>query len=118
MALHGVDPRKIVGVVENHEPDDVSPFDPPDAVANRIAERVVKFLLDERAAGRIPEEFLPLQAGVGNVANAVMGCLGQNEDVPPFTMYTEVFQDSLVDLMLNGKLKAASSTSLTITARS
>jgi len=112
----GVDPRKIAGVVENHEPDDVSPFDPPDAVANKIAERVVEFLLDERRAGRIPEQFLPLQAGVGNVANAVMACLGQNQDVPAFTMYTEVFQDSLVDLMMNGKLKAASSTSLTITA--
>jgi propionyl-CoA:succinyl-CoA transferase len=109
-----IDPRKILGVVENNEPDDVSPFDPPDNVSQRIAERVVRFLLDERRAGRIPPEFLPLQAGVGNVANAVMASLGENPDVPPFTMYTEVFQDSLVDLMEEGKLREASATSLTI----
>ena len=30
-------------------------------------------------------------------------------------MYTEVFQDSLVDLMERGKLTAASTTSLTLT---
>jgi len=110
-----VDPKKIVAVVENNDADDVAPFDPPDLVANRIAERVVQFLLDERRAGRLPQEFLPLQAGVGNVANAVMACLGQNPDVPNFMMYTEVFQDSLVDLMESGKLLAASATSLTVT---
>jgi len=110
-----VDPKKIVGVVENEEPDDVAPFDPPDTVSGKIAERVVRFLLQERRAGRIPQEFLPLQAGVGNVANAVMANLGENPEVPNFTMYTEVFQDSLVDLMENGKLVAASATSLTVT---
>jgi propionyl-CoA:succinyl-CoA transferase len=109
-----VDPRKIVAVVENDEPDDVAPFDPPDEASRRIAERVVRFLLDERKAGRIPPEFLPLQAGVGNVANAVMGGLGAHEDVPSFTMYTEVFQDTLIDLMEQGKLVAASATSLTV----
>jgi succinate CoA transferase len=110
-----VDPKKIVGIVENNEPDDVAAFDPPDDCSKRIAERVVRFLLDERKAGRIPKEFLPLQAGVGNVANAVMACLGANADVPNFMMYTEVFQDSLVDLTLEGKILAASATSLTVT---
>jgi acyl-CoA hydrolase len=75
----------------------------------------VRFLLNELRAGRIPEERLPLQAGVGNVANAVMAALGENPDVPTFTMYTEVFQNALVDLMIQGKLLAASATSLTVT---
>ena len=56
-------------------------------------------------AKRIPKEFLPLQAGVGNVANAVMGVLGDSPDIPPFMMYTEVFQDSLVDIMERGKIE-------------
>ena len=62
-------------------------------------EYVVEFLLNEMRAGRIPQEFLPLQSGVGNVANAVLAGLGENPDIPPFTMYTEVFQDSCVELM-------------------
>ncbi len=109
-----VDPRKVVAVVEHHRPDDVAEFDPPDEVSNRIARNVVNFLLNEKKSGRIPREFLPLQSGVGNVANAVMAGLGENPDIPPFMMYSEVFQDSLVALMEKGKLVGASTTSLTL----
>jgi acyl-CoA hydrolase len=110
-----VDPSKIVAVVETNEPDGTSPFVPPDAVSERIAEHVVEFLFSEKRAGRIPPEFLPLQAGVGNVANAVIGRLGADPTVPPFYMYTEVFQDSLVELMAKERLLGASSCSLTLT---
>lgn len=110
-----VDPRRIIGVVYNHEPDRVAKFSPPDARSRKIAEHVVQFLLAELRANRIPKEFLPLQAGVGNIANSVMGALGENPEIPSFKMYTEVFQDSLVDLMERGKLTAASTTSLTLT---
>ena len=109
-----VDPSKIVAVVEHEAADGVNPFAEPDAVSNKIAEHVVDFLVAELKAGRIPPEFLPLQSGVGNVANAVMAGLGTAEDVPPFYMYSEVFQDALVDLMESGKLLGASTTSLTL----
>ncbi|MEM9789318.1 MAG: succinate CoA transferase [Planctomycetota bacterium] len=109
-----VDPRKIVAVVETDESDGVAPFRAPDAASNTIAEHIVQFLVDEMRAGRIPPEFLPIQSGVGNVANAVMTGLGASPDIPPFTMYSEVFQDALVDLMLNGTLTGASTTALTL----
>lgn len=108
------DPSKIIGVVHTDEPDGVAPFSPPDEASERIAGHVVRFLLDELHAGRIPADFLPLQAGVGNVANAVMAGLGVHDEIPPFVMYTEVFQDALVALMQQGKLLGASSTSLTL----
>lgn len=110
-----VDPKKVIGIVENDEPDHVVPFSPPDVPSHKIAEHVVRFLLDEIRKGRIPAEFLPLQAGVGNVANGVMAALGESSDIPPFQMYSEVFQDSLVDLMEQGKLLGASATALTLT---
>lgn len=109
-----VDPKKVVGIVETDEPDHVPPFSPPDEVSRRIADHVVRFLLDEMAAGRIPKEFLPLQSGVGNVANAVMAGLGEHGDIPAFYMYSEVFQDSLVDLMKLGRLLGASAASLNL----
>ncbi|HMP05851.1 MAG TPA: acetyl-CoA hydrolase/transferase C-terminal domain-containing protein, partial [Lacipirellulaceae bacterium] len=109
-----VDPEKIVGVVETDEPDGVAPFHPPDDCSQQIADHVVHFLLDEMRSGRIPPEFLPLQSGVGNVANAVMAGLGRNDEIPPFWMYSEVFQDALVDLMQAGALRGASATSLTL----
>ena len=109
-----VDPRKVLGVVENEEADHVAPFSTPDERSQKIAEHVVRFLAGELHAGRLPKEFLPLQAGVGNVANSVMAGLGEDPDIPPFKMYTEVFQDSLVPLMEKGRLTAASTTSLTL----
>lgn len=110
-----VDPRRIIGIIENNEPDRIQPFTPGDWRSRKIADHVLNFLLGEMWAKRIPKEFLPLQSGVGNVGNAVMAVLGETPDIPPFTMYTEVFQDSLVDLMERGKLMAASTTSLTLT---
>lgn len=110
-----VDPRKVVGIVENDEFDDVENFVSSDGIGRDIADHVTAFFTGEIQAGRIPKELLPLQAGVGNVSNAVMAALGDCPDIPAFSMYTEVFQDALVDLMLQGKLKGASATALTIT---
>lgn len=110
----GVDPQKIVGVVEHSMPDGVKPFADSDQVSCRIADHVVDFLLAEKAGGRIPPGFLPVQSGVGNIANAVMGRLGEHEDVPPFYMYTEVLQDAVIDLMRQGKVLGASTSGLTL----
>ncbi len=110
-----VDPSKVIAIIENDEPDHIPEFSPADERADKIAEHVVRFLLDEMLAGRIPPDFLPLQSGVGNVGNGVMAALARNPYVPPFKMFTEVFQDSLVELMESGRLTAASTTSLTVT---
>ena len=76
---------------------------------------MVEFLINEMRCGRIPADFLPLQAGVGNVANGVLAALGNHPQIPPFKMYSEVYQDAMIDLMLEGKLLGASATALTIT---
>ncbi|MEM1331578.1 MAG: succinate CoA transferase [Planctomycetota bacterium] len=109
-----VDPDRIVGVVETDEADGLAPAAPMNEVSERIAGHIVEFLLAELRAGRIPPQFLPLQAGVGNVANAVLSGLGSHPDVPPFSMYTEVFQDSQVELMRSGKLLGASTSALAL----
>ena len=109
-----VDPKRVVGIVENEESDGIPSFSAPDECSEKIAAHVVRFLLEEKSAGRIPPDFLPLQSGVGNVANAVMAGLGNNPDIPPFYMYSEVFQDALVDLMRRERVLGASATSLTL----
>ena len=111
-----VDPKKVIGIVENNEPDQTTEFSSPGGIGNQIAAHVVRFLLDEKQAGRIPDSFLPLQAGVGNVANSVLAELGVHPDIPPFWMYSEVCQDSMIDLMADEKLLGASATSLTLSS--
>ncbi len=109
-----VEANRIAGVVETDVPDGVAAFDEPDHVSNRIAEHVVRFLVEEMHAGRIPGEFLPLQSGVGNIANAVLHAIGHSPEIPPFAMYTEVFQDAAAELMTKGRLIGASACSLTL----
>lgn len=109
-----VDPKKIAGIVHTNLPDEVGAFKAPDETTLKIGENVANFLAKEITAGRIPESFLPIQSGVGNIANAVLGALGKNKDIPSFEMFSEVIQDSVIDLMKSGDIKFASATSLTV----
>lgn len=109
-----VDPKKVLGVVKTNMKDGIAPFTPVDAVTEKIGENVANFLLSELHRGIIPQEFLPLQSGVGNIANAVLGSLGKCDDIPAFSMFTEVIQNSVIDLMKNGRITFASGSSLTL----
>jgi succinate CoA transferase len=110
-----VDPSKILCVVKTDRNDEVGGFSPTDEVTDNIGKNVADFLANEIKSGRIPKEFLPIQSGVGNIANAVMASLGANPDIPPFEMFTEVIQDSVIELMKEGNIKFASGCSLTVT---
>lgn len=110
-----VDPEKIVGVVETNRPDDEIKFTPPNYFSNTIARHVVHFLLEEMAKKRLPEEMLPLQVGVGNIANSVLAGLGEHPDIPKFVMFTEVFQSSGFELMKRELILGASTCALTLT---
>ncbi len=105
-----VDPAKVVAVVETDAGDRNSAFSAPDETSRAIAEHLVDFLRHEVAAGRMPEDLLPIQSGVGNVANAVLEGLGSSE-FTGLTAFTEVIQDGMIDLIDNGTLKFASATS-------
>lgn len=109
-----VDPTKIVGVVKTDEPNEGGKFSPLDDVTMAIGQNVANFLVGEIKAGRLPKEFVPLQSGVGNVANAVLGCMGENKDIPAFNVYTEVIQDAVIALMKEGRVKFASGCSLSV----
>ena len=109
-----VDPAKIVGVVEVNLPDEARPFTDPDPITLQIGHNVAQFLISDLKRGIIPSSFLPLQSGVGNVANAVLGALGADPTVPAFEMYTEVIQDSVIDLIRSGRCKFGSTCSLSV----
>ncbi|MHB9055416.1 MAG: acetyl-CoA hydrolase/transferase C-terminal domain-containing protein, partial [Paludibacteraceae bacterium] len=111
-----IDPKKIIAVVETNQPDEVGEFTPVDEVTAKIGENVANFLASELRLGKIPKTFLPLQSGVGNIANAVLASLGENPEIPAFEMYTEVIQDAVIGLMKQGRVKFASGCSLTVSA--
>jgi succinyl-CoA:acetate CoA-transferase len=61
----------------------------------------------------MPPGLLPLQSGVGNVANAVMPGL-EHAPYENLTAYTEVLQDGMMQLIKQGKMTFASATALSL----
>ena len=110
-----VDPKKIAGIVEIDRKDEVRDFMPVTDVTTRIGLNVAEFLAAELKSGNIPKGFLPIQSGVGNVANAVLGAMGEHPDIPRFQMYSEVIQDSVIELIKNDRCSFVSGVSLTLT---
>ena len=109
-----VNPDKIVGIVETNLPTESGVFTPLDDVTLAIGRNVANFLVSEMKAGRIPSSFPALQSGVGNIANAVLGALGENRDIPAFSVYTEVIQNAVIQLMKKGRVNFVSGCSLSV----
>ncbi|MBJ7310959.1 acetyl-CoA hydrolase/transferase family protein [Rugamonas sp. CCM 8940] len=111
-----VDPARIAAIVITDSPDSPSNALPGDAETDAIAGHVIAFLAGEVDAGRMGPELLPLQAGIGTIANAVLHGLLDS----PFrnmTMYSEVLQDSAIELLDSGQLAMASASSITLSAK-
>lgn len=108
-----VDPSKIF-VVETNAPNDGGHFAPVDDITSKIGANTADFLVREMEKETIPQSFLPIQSGVGNIANAVLSAIGENKDIPNFEVYTEVIQDGIIDLLENGRIKYASGGTLTV----
>lgn len=105
---------KVTGVVRVNERDHIAAFTPLNDTTLQIGHNVADFLYREWKRGAIPSEFLPLQSGVGNIANAVLGALGENRQLPAFSMFTEVIQNSVIDLMLKDRIRFVTGSSLTL----
>jgi succinyl-CoA:acetate CoA-transferase len=108
-----IDPKKVVAVIETNDADRNTPFKPLDDESRMIAGHLLDFLTNEVKQGRLPKNLLPLQSGVGNIANAVLAGLleGPFENL---TSYTEVIQDGMVDLLDSGKMRVASATAFSL----
>ncbi|WP_348695906.1 acetyl-CoA hydrolase/transferase family protein [Duganella fentianensis] len=110
-----VHPDRIAAIIITDSPDSPSNALPPDDETDAIARHVIRFLEGEVKAGRMGPELRPLQAGIGTIANAVLHGLIDS----PFrnmTMYSEVLQDSAIELLDSGQLSMASASSITLSA--
>ena len=108
-----IDVDKVVAVVETDLPDRNAPFKPLDDQSRQIAGHFLDFLEGEVAAGRLTYDGYIMQSGVGNVPNAVMAGLLDSK-FENIRAYTEVIQDSMVDLIDAGKMTVASATSFSL----
>ncbi|MGZ7880535.1 acetyl-CoA hydrolase/transferase family protein [Acinetobacter soli] len=111
-----IDPAKIVGIVFNDTADSPSTVTLPDDETQGIANHLIAFFEKEVAEGRLPQNLGPLQAGIGSIANAVLTGL-KDSNFEDLVMYSEVLQDCTFELIDAGKMKFASGSSITLSAK-
>ncbi len=110
-----IPPEKIVAIVITEKLDSPSTILPADEDTAAIAAHLIKFFGQEIEKGRLTESLLPMQAGIGTIANAIMeGFI--DSPFKHLTMYSEVLQDSTFNLLDAGKLDFASGSSITLSA--
>jgi len=99
--------------VESDYADQTQPNAPADATSKAIAGNLIEFLEHEVSKGRLPQNLLPLQSGIGNIANAVIeGLATGGANFKNLKVWTEVLQDSFLDLFDSGNLDFATATSI------
>jgi acetyl-CoA hydrolase len=106
-----IDPEKVVGVIESDYADATAPNSDADETSFKIAGHLIEFFEHEVARGRLPPNLLPLQSGIGNVANAIIGGLVESK-FKNLKVWTEVIQDTFLDLFDSDKLDFATATSI------
>ncbi|MFD1852026.1 acetyl-CoA hydrolase/transferase family protein [Oceanobacillus bengalensis] len=104
---------KVKGIVFTHQEDSPSTIVPPDEETEMMANHLLDFLRFEVKAGRLTETLMPLQSGIGSVANAVLHGM-VNSEFKNLVVYSEVLQDAVFDLIDAGKVDFASACSLTL----
>lgn len=70
-----VDGEKVIAIVESNVAEHLSANKPLDDTSREIGNHILEFLRDEVKTGRLPPTLLPIQSGLGNIANAVVGGL-------------------------------------------
>ncbi|MEI6858136.1 acetyl-CoA hydrolase/transferase family protein [Psychrilyobacter sp.] len=105
------DKDKIAAIVFSDLEDHVRDLAPICDTDRAISKNIIGFLEKEVALGRLTNSLLPLQSGVGNVANAVLAGLCDS-NFENLVCYTEVLQDAMLELMLCGKIIKASACSI------
>lgn len=105
-------PERIKAIVVTDITDKVRPLAPIDVMSKDIAGNLIGFLQNEVKSGRLPVNLLPLQSGVGNLANAVLAGLLES-NFTDLVFYSEVIQDAALDMIDAGKFRVCSGTSLT-----
>ncbi|KIK49936.1 hypothetical protein GYMLUDRAFT_253420 [Collybiopsis luxurians FD-317 M1] len=106
-----VDPDRVVAIIETLRPDNTGSSVPKNDESRAIARHLINFLEKEGGEGRLPKSLLPLQPGIGNVANSIIGGLAEG----PFDnvqVWTEVLQDTFLRFFDSGKLDFATATSI------
>lgn len=103
-----LDLRKISFIIESNGIEVLKDVSPPlDRDSLEVGRQVVAFLKEEVRKGVLSPTLLPLELGLGSMAEAVMAELLRS-DLGPLEVYTAVIGDGILDLMDARKVQGMS----------
>jgi succinyl-CoA:acetate CoA-transferase len=111
-----LDHQKLACIVESRLPDPVISSIDPSATRKKIAGNLVSFLVAEVGAGRLPPNLLPLQMGLGNIADAFAHELAIST-FGDLTVFSGGVGDGILELIDSGKVGAVSTSGLYFTTQ-
>ena len=107
-----LDKSKVVAVVESNLPDYPVAFKAASQAEIKIAQNVIEFLLYCNKRFNWGDRLPPMQSGVGNIANAIVGGL-YDSPFKKIRFWTEVFQDGMMRYVEDDeKFEGASATAV------
>lgn len=110
-----VNPEKIKCIVESSIPDQAAVFAEDDMITRKIAANLLNFLELELASKRLPK-LLPFQSGLGNLANSLVRAFKESK-FDQLEFYCGVLQEANLELIAQGKVRAASGGAFTPSAK-
>lgn len=108
-----VDPNKVAYIVHSEILDNIPTIPEGDTITNQIADHLLNFLEIEMAHSG--NSFLPpIQTGFGKLANDIVRSLNRS-NFTDLEFFCGILQESNMELIANGKVKAASTGSIHLT---
>lgn len=106
-----IEKDKIACIVEGTVRDSSIPRGPIDEASQKIGRNLFDFFQKEVDSQKLPKNLLPLQVGLGNVADSVAKELA-NSNFDGLTIYTGGIGDGVLDLIDSGKVGVVSTSGL------
>jgi succinyl-CoA:acetate CoA-transferase len=111
-----IDKNKIKFIVISDLQDTIDQFTQIDFTTSRISHNLMNFLELEVKANRLPKNLLPIQSGVGNLANGLVYGFKES-NFKDLTFYCGILQESILDLIETGHVIGASGGGFTPTTK-
>jgi len=112
-----VDPEKIKGIIISDKKTTPPKRAAIDETSSKIAKNIVSFFENEVEKGRLPENLLPFQTGLGALGGAILSELEQSK-FENLEVHSALLDDGVLDLIDSGKIKAVSGVGLFLTDES
>ena len=112
-----VDPEKIKGVIISDKKTTPPKRAAIDETSRQIAKNIVSFFEQEVEKGRLPENLLPFQTGLGALGGAILSELEKSK-FENLEVHSALLDDGVLDLIDSGKIKAVSGVGLFLTDES